>query len=100
MAGPVEHNSRVQIRHPRRPAHTPAACAAKQPSREVTPQFPPFLQAVAQGRVWSGRQALEHGLVDVLGGIGRALQLAKLAADIPLAQNVPVIEFSRAKVGR
>ncbi|KAL6780934.1 SPP1A [Auxenochlorella protothecoides x Auxenochlorella symbiontica] len=64
-------------------------------SRGVSPDD---LEAVAQGRVWSGRQALEHGLVDVLGGIGRALQLAKLAADIPLAQNVPVIEFSRAKV--
>lgn len=32
---------------------------------------------VAQGRVWSGRMALEKGLVDELGGLHRSLELAK-----------------------
>jgi len=35
---------------------------------------------VARGRVWSGRQALEHGLVDGLGGLRRALASAKVMA--------------------
>ncbi len=32
---------------------------------------------VAQGRVWTGRQAFERGLVDELGGLHAAVQLAK-----------------------
>jgi protease-4 len=31
---------------------------------------------VAQGRVWTGRQALQRGLVDHLGGLWTALQVA------------------------
>ncbi len=31
------------------------------------------LEAIAGGRVWTGRQALENGLVDELGGLDRAL---------------------------
>ena len=32
---------------------------------------PDALHEVAQGRVWTGRQALEHGLIDEVGGLGR-----------------------------
>jgi protease-4 len=35
------------------------------------------VHAVAQGRVWSGRDAKELGLVDELGGFKRALEIAK-----------------------
>ncbi len=35
------------------------------------------VDAVARGRVWSGRAAQEHGLVDVLGGFDRALDEAR-----------------------
>jgi len=38
--------------------------------RETTPEK---IQAVAQGRVWTGRQAREHGLVDRLGGLHESL---------------------------
>jgi protease-4 len=34
------------------------------------------VDAVAQGRVWSGAQALQHGLVDRAGGLGDALAAA------------------------
>jgi protease-4 len=38
------------------------------------------VQAIAQGRVWTGRQALERGLVDELGGLEQAIRsAAKLA---------------------
>ena len=35
------------------------------------------VEAVAEGRVWTGRQALEHGLVDDLGGLDTALATAR-----------------------
>ncbi len=34
------------------------------------------LRAVARGRVWTGADALRHGLVDELGGLDRAVELA------------------------
>lgn len=47
------------------------------------------VDAVAQGRVWTGAQAKRQGLVDVLGGLDEALaqarQLANLPADTPVA---------------
>jgi protease-4 len=57
------------------------------------------VQEVAQGRVWSGKRALGVGLVDALGGVSRALQLAKAAAGLKAAEGVRVLELSRAKVG-
>ena len=35
------------------------------------------IESVAQGRVWTGRQALEHGLVDRIGGLDLAVRRAK-----------------------
>lgn len=40
------------------------------------------IRKVAAGRVWTGTQAKEHGLVDVLGGFYDAIQLAAEKADI------------------
>jgi protease-4 len=52
------------------------------------------VREVAQGRIWSGRQALELGLVDELGGFTDALRSAKQAAGIvgPV-QIVPFTEM-------
>jgi protease-4 len=51
-------------------------------ARKTTPQK---IDSVAQGRVWSGRDALERGLVDRLGSYGDAITAAatrgKLGAD-------------------
>jgi protease-4 len=35
------------------------------------------IRPVAEGRIWSGAQGKERGLVDELGGLGRALQVAR-----------------------
>lgn len=43
---------------------------------------------VAQGRVWTGKEALGHGLVDRLGGLEDAIDVAKERAGIPRAQEV------------
>jgi protease IV len=55
------------------------------------------VDAVGQGRVWSGRQAARHHLVDRLGGIREALEqarcLAGLADDAPITE-LPVPESS------
>ena len=40
------------------------------------------LQQHAQGRVWSGKRALQNGLIDGLGGIDRAISIAKQEAGI------------------
>jgi protease-4 len=43
---------------------------------------PDAVEAVAQGRVWTGRQALERGLVDVLGSLEDALAIASERAGL------------------
>jgi protease IV len=45
-------------------------------------------RAAAEGRVWTGAQALELGLVDDLGGLPRALALAREAAGV--APDAPI----------
>jgi protease-4 len=47
--------------------------------RDMTPEA---VDAVAQGRVWSGRQALGHGLVDQLGDLEVAIDKAVELADL------------------
>jgi protease-4 len=49
-------------------------------SRKLTTQM---VDEVARGRVWTGQQALEHGLVDELGGQRQALELASELARLP-----------------
>ncbi|MCC9077076.1 signal peptide peptidase SppA [Litorilinea aerophila] len=51
------------------------------------------LDEIASGKVWTGRQALERGLVDELGDFGRAVELACQAAGLPVdgtVRTVPV----------
>jgi protease-4 len=49
--------------------------------------------AVAEGRVWTGRQAQARGLVDELGGLERAIELAKIRAKIDVASDVSLTVF-------
>ena len=46
------------------------------------------MENVAQGRVWSGRDAASRGLVDSIGGFSRAVAIAKLKANIPQDRKV------------
>lgn len=45
----------------------------------------------AQGRVWTGNDAASRGLVDAIGGMDRAVAIAKQRANIP--QDLPVLPF-------
>ena len=49
---------------------------------------------LAQGRVWTGRQAKENGLVDELGGLDRAVAVAKERAKIPADSDVETGDVS------
>jgi protease-4 len=40
------------------------------------------INAIASGRVWNGQQAFENGLVDYLGGLDKAISLAKTQAEL------------------
>jgi protease IV len=54
------------------------------------------VDAIGGGRVWTGRQALERGLVDELGSLETALAKAREMAG--LSPRAPVVEVTSAKV--
>lgn len=65
------------------------------------------VDAVGQGRVWLGQQALQHKLVDRMGGLREALETARklghLSADAPIEEHPPVqqslLEYAVGLVG-
>jgi protease-4 len=59
-------------------------------SRRTTPEK---IDAVAQGRVWTGQQAREHGLVDALGGLSTAVRIAKERAGIDANEDVELVIY-------
>ena len=52
---------------------------------------------IAQGRVWTGRQAYENGLVDELGGLRRAIEVAKVEAGIDQESEVTLVPFPQPR---
>jgi protease-4 len=62
--------------------------------RNTTPER---IDAVAQGRVWTGRQAKEVGLIDELGGLERALALAKQRAKLAPDSEVELVVYPPKK---
>lgn len=48
------------------------------------------MEEAAQGRVWSGHDAASLGLVDAIGGLSRAVAIAKQKANIPSKKQVYV----------
>jgi len=54
---------------------------------------PAEIDVVAQGRVWTGRQALDRGLVDELGGLDRAVEEAKSLAGLNADQDVELVVY-------
>ncbi|HXY77235.1 MAG TPA: signal peptide peptidase SppA [Candidatus Acidoferrales bacterium] len=52
---------------------------------------------IAKGRIWSGQDAKNLGLVDELGGYDTALKLAKQAAGVPEGEDVKIVVYPRPK---
>jgi protease-4 len=51
------------------------------------------VDAVARGRVWTGADALEHGLVDELGGLRTAVRRAKVLAGLDQDDRVRIAGY-------
>ena len=62
--------------------------------RNTTPEK---IDAVGQGRVWTGRQAKQIGLVDELGGLDRAVSIAKQRAKIAPDADVELVIYPPKK---
>lgn len=60
--------------------------------RKMTPEE---VKEVASGRVWTGNQALERGLVDELGGLDRAIEIA--AEKVEAGEDYRVIYYPSQK---
>ena len=58
---------------------------------------PATVQKIAKGRVWSGEQAKGLGLVDDLGGVDRAVTVAKELAHIPADSSVEIVRLPKSK---
>ena len=59
-------------------------------ARHMTPEK---VDEIAQGRVWTGAQAKQIGLVDELGGLYKAVDLAKQRARIPPEEEVELVSY-------
>jgi protease-4 len=59
--------------------------------RSLTPEQ---TEAVARGRVWSGRAAAEVGLVDGLGSLHDAIRDARELAKIPESRDVALVSYN------
>lgn len=63
-------------------------------ARHTTPER---VDQIAQGRVWTGHQARQLGLVDDLGGLKVAVAAAKLRAGIPAEEEVELVPYPPAR---
>jgi len=63
-------------------------------SRHTSPEK---IDQVAQGRVWTGRQAKQNGLVDVLGGLDAAVAIAKQRAKLAADSEVELVIYPPRK---
>jgi len=53
---------------------------------------------IAQGRVWTGKQALDRGLIDKLGGMKLAME--EMAALAELKHEIELVEFDGSKTSK
>ena len=51
------------------------------------------VDALARGRVWTGQQAFDHGLVDALGGLRSALDLVKVEIGADSETDVVLVPY-------
>src|SRR2546421_8862012 len=47
-----------------------------------------YIDSIGQGRVWTGSQGKEKGLVDEYGGLDKAIEIAKQLANIPAEKSI------------
>lgn len=59
---------------------------------------PEKIESIAQGRFYSGEEGMRIGLIDVLGGLGDALRIAREKAGIRADEEVTIIELPRPRL--
>jgi protease-4 len=52
---------------------------------------------LAQGRVWNGEMGKELGLIDIIGGLDEAIEIAKELAEIDKRENVRLLYYPKRK---
>ncbi len=52
-----------------------------------------YINSIAQGRVWTGTQAKQNGLIDEFGGLEKAIDVAKQLANLPADKEVKRVAF-------
>ncbi len=52
-----------------------------------------YINGVGQGRVWTGTQAKQNGLIDEFGGLEKAIDIAKQLANLPADKDVKRVAF-------
>jgi protease-4 len=55
------------------------------------------LEGLAMGRVWSGRQAKANRLIDEVGGLEKAISVAKELAEISADEEVTLVHYPKKK---
>ena len=55
------------------------------------------INSIGQGRVWTGTQAKQNGLIDEFGGLEKAIEIAKDLANIPADKEVRRVAFPEPK---
>lgn len=71
-----------------------ALAGRKQAGKDMTR---PQLEKLAGGRIWTGRQAKENGLIDELGTLEDALAEAKKEAGIPEGKEMEILSLPKAR---
>jgi protease-4 len=56
-----------------------------------------YIDSIAQGRVWTGAQAKEKGLIDDFGGLDKAVEVARELAGIPADKGVRRVILPRPR---
>ena len=57
------------------------------------------VDAVAQGRVWMGEDAVRHRLVDEIGGLEQAIAEARRRGGVPDGEKIRIAEYRRPRPG-
>ncbi len=53
------------------------------------------IRGLAEGRVWTGAQAAKQGLLDSIGGVSQAIEIARLEAGIPENKKIRIVRYSK-----
>ena len=89
----VEKGKRAGYTSPSRPFSEEEAQVVREQMRQFYEEL--FLEKVAEGRVWTGVQALELQLLDQIGGLLGAFQAAQVEARLPETKQTRIVTYTK-----